>query len=64
MRISPRERAKAAREAAMPEVRRLVKKHGYPAITYCLGQMRDKAKAEKKLKEAREAVAKLERAMK
>ena len=61
MKLSPRERAKIARESALPEVKRLIKKHGYPAIAHCLGQMRKKSQAEKKLAEARKIVARLER---
>lgn len=39
----------AARKAAMPEVKRLVKKYGRSTIANCIGRLRDAEKAAQRL---------------
>lgn len=43
---------RAAREAAMPEVQKLVKRFGLTAVGSCIGKLREKAKAQAKFERA------------
>jgi hypothetical protein len=54
------ERRRKAREAAMPEVKKLVRKHGRSTISACLQQLRDYEKKLRQLETARSEVAALE----
>lgn len=66
--LNPRDQLLVSRQAAMPEVKKLVKNYGRAAIGWCLNQLRDYevkvknlADARRELAEARKAVAKLEK---
>lgn len=51
------------RELAMPEVKRLVKKYGRTAVSWCLAQMREYEQRLNRLDEARREVARLEQSV-
>ena len=53
---------KQKRDAAMPEIKRLVKEHGRTVIHWCLEKMRLYDKQLKKLQKMKEKVAELEKA--
>jgi hypothetical protein len=55
------EKAKAAREKAMPEVKRLVKRYGRAAVGNCLAKLRDRDKAAKKVAELKRELSRLEK---
>lgn len=55
------EKAKATREAAMPEVKRLVKKFGRASVGYCLTKLRDRDKAAKKVADLKRELQRLEK---
>lgn len=57
------EKARAARSAAMPEVKRLVKKHGRPAIAWCIGNLRNHDLLQKKIALLRREAADLEKTL-
>lgn len=56
---SPAERRRALRVAAMPEVKRLVKKFGRATISSCIGKIRDGEKAAAKLAALKREIATL-----
>jgi hypothetical protein len=58
---SPAQRQTAAREAALPDVRELAKKHGIKTIAWCLGKIRNHEKKLKELSRIQAEAAKLER---
>lgn len=55
------EKARSARQAAMPEVKRLVKKHGRAAISWCLGNLRNHDSVLKKIAQLRQEATQLEK---
>lgn len=60
-RINIPEQRRVAREKAMPEVKKLVKKYGRQTIAGCLNNLRDYEKKIKELQHAKEEVARLEK---
>jgi hypothetical protein len=55
------ERRRAASTAAMPEVKKLVKRFGRAAVGNCLGKIAEWEREQKKLSKLRSEVAQLER---
>ena len=55
------QKARAARSAAMPEVKRLVKKHGRAAVAWCVGNLRKHDQVLKKVALLRREAADLEK---
>lgn len=51
----------AARQAAMPEVKRLCKKYGRSTIANCIGKIRDVEKLAQKLADLKRESARLEK---
>lgn len=51
----------AARQAAMPEVKRLCKKYGRSTIANCIGKIRDVEKSAQKLSDLKREIARLEK---
>ncbi len=64
IRLTSIQRARLGREKAMPEVKRMVKKHGRRSIQACLNQLHDYEKKLGRLTEAKREVASLERELK
>ena len=58
------EKRQVAREAAMPEVKKLVKKHGRQAVQSCLNSLKDYERTLKQLESAKKEVAMLEKKIK
>lgn len=56
-----RDQQKAKRDAAMPEVKRLVKKYGRTAVSGCLNRLAEYDKAQKKIAALRKEAAELEK---
>lgn len=52
---------KARRDAAMPEVKRLVKKFGRSVVSGCLARIRDYEKSQKRLADLKREMAQLEK---
>ena len=59
--MTPIERRRIARAAAMPEVKRLVKRYGRATIANCVAKIRDHEKAAQKLLALKREVAQLEK---
>ncbi len=57
------ERLEKGRKEAMPDVARLVKKHGRGVILWCITQMRDYEKKVKELARVKAETERLERQM-
>lgn len=55
------EKRRANRKAAQPEVERLVRKYGPGTIAGCLGKIRERNKAKKKIASLRAELSKLQR---
>lgn len=51
----------ALRKAAMPEVKRLVKKYGRSAVVNCIGKIREYEKSKDRLAALKREVAQLEK---
>lgn len=60
-RQTPAQRREAARAAAMPEVKRLVRKVGRSAIANCLSKLRDHEKGVERLNALKRELAQLEK---
>lgn len=60
---SPKEQRKAQRAAAMPEVKKLVRRFGRTTIAACLSTLKDHEKGVKRLNDLKKEVARLERAL-
>ena len=60
-RLTIPEQRKIARDNAMPEVKKLVKKYGRRTVQGCLNNLRDYEKKLRQLEIARQEVEKLER---
>jgi 50S ribosomal subunit-associated GTPase HflX len=58
------ERSKKLREAAMPEVKKLVKKFGRSTVSGCLQRLRDYEKKVEILKQKKQEIAQLEKEIK
>lgn len=58
---SPAQRRTDARDAALPDVKALVKKHGPATIAWCLSKIREHDKKLKELTRIKAEAAKLER---
>lgn len=58
------EKLGAARKSAMPEVSKLVKKHGRNVVLWCVTQLRDYENKVKELARIKAEAAKLEREIK
>lgn len=56
-----RDQQKAKRDAAMPEVKKLVKKYGRTAVSSCLSRLAEYDKATRKIAELRKQAAELEK---
>ena len=59
--MSNRENLLADRQAAMPEVKKLIKNHGRSAIVWCLNQLKEYEKKMRQLADLRKAAAALEK---
>lgn len=57
------EQRNAVKAAAMPEVKKLVKRFGCAAVSACLGKLREHEEGLSKLAAFKSEVAKLERAL-
>lgn len=55
---------KKLREQAMPEVKRMVKKHGRNVISWCINQLKEYEKKVKQLDLAKKEVSRLEKDIK
>ncbi len=61
VKLTPAEQRKKLRDAAMPEVKKLVAKHGRSIVASCLNQLRDYEKKLRQLASAEAEVAALRR---
>ena len=59
--MTPTEKRRAARKAAMPAVKALVRRYGRSNIAHCIAQLKDHEKSVARLNELKKEVAKLER---
>lgn len=62
--MNTQEKRRSQAKAAMPEVKKLVKKYGRTAVNNCLLKIRDFEKSEAKLQALKKEVASLERKIK
>lgn len=60
-RLTPLEKRRAARAAAMPAVKALVRKYGRSNVAHCIGQLKDHEKTVERLNNLKKEVARLER---
>lgn len=61
MAVTPFERRRAARKAAMPFVKKLVRKYGRSNIAHCVSQLKEHEKTVERLQALKKEVARLER---
>ena len=61
MAVNPIEKRRALRKAAMPEVKKLVKRYGRATVANCLSQLKEHDRTLKKITELRREAARLER---
>lgn len=52
---------RASAERAMPDVKKLVRKHGRQTVAYCLNQLKEYEKKLKRLEQAKREVQQLEK---
>ena len=55
------EKRRAARQAAMPEVKRLVKKYGRSTVANCIGKIREQERAVQKLAALKREISQLQK---
>ena len=61
MAVNPIEKRRALRKAAMPEVKKLVKRFGRTTVMNCINQLKEHDKTLKKIAELRREAARLKR---
>lgn len=61
--MTPLEKRRIARKAAMPEVKKLVRRFGRANISHCIAQLMEQEKVQKRLADLRKEVARLSKSV-